>query len=161
MEKFWKAALAAGGVCAIGAFVFLSIYKEWLTLDIFGTLTSNQTFIIMSLFLVLVFLLAIATLIAWIIDRRSQKPPKSGSVSFTIPDNCSFRQAARALAKEAKATIIFSNIPDNNLDSILKNQPLSASTTKRVLELLGGLSNQDFPKYEVTFFDGKYVITAS
>ena len=55
MEKFWKHALAAAGVCAIGFFVFMSLYKEWLELSIFSKLTQDQTFILMILFLIIVF----------------------------------------------------------------------------------------------------------
>lgn len=55
MDKFWKAALAVGGVSAIGAFVFWSLYKDWLSLDIFSKMTSDQTFQIMIIFLCLTF----------------------------------------------------------------------------------------------------------
>ena len=55
MDKFWKAALAAGGVSAIGAFVFYSLYKDWLALPIFSKMTADQTFEIMKIFLYLTF----------------------------------------------------------------------------------------------------------
>ena len=55
MEKFWKAALAVGGLGSVGAFVFYSLYKQWLTLHIFSMLSSDQTFEIMRIFLYLTF----------------------------------------------------------------------------------------------------------
>lgn len=55
MEKFWKAALAVGGLGTVGAFVFWSLYKQWLSLPIFSMLSSDQTFEIMKMFLLLTF----------------------------------------------------------------------------------------------------------
>ena len=55
MDKFWKAALAVGGVAAIGEFVLWSLYKDWLTLPIFSNMTPEQTFQIMKMFLWFVF----------------------------------------------------------------------------------------------------------
>ncbi len=51
MDSFWKAALAVGGVAAIGAFVLWSLYKDWLALPIFSKMTPEQTFQIMKMFL--------------------------------------------------------------------------------------------------------------
>ena len=55
MEKFWKAALAVGGLGTVGAFVFWSLYNQWLTLPIFSTLSPDQPFEIMKIFLYLTF----------------------------------------------------------------------------------------------------------
>lgn len=65
MDKFWKAAIAATGLGGIGAFVFWSLYRQWLTLPIFSQLTSEHTFIIMLVFLGLSFLSSLAMLIAY------------------------------------------------------------------------------------------------
>ena len=54
-EKFWKLALTVGGLASVGAFVFWSLYKEWLTLPIFSELTSDQTYQLMILFLCFTF----------------------------------------------------------------------------------------------------------
>lgn len=56
MEKFWEIAVTTAGIGAVGAFVFFILYKRWLQLQIFHTLTSRQTFAIMLVFLGLVFL---------------------------------------------------------------------------------------------------------
>jgi len=54
-EKFWKLALTVGGLASVGAFVFWSLYKDWLSLSIFAALTSEQTYQLMLLFLWLTF----------------------------------------------------------------------------------------------------------
>lgn len=55
MEKFWKIALTVGGLGTVGAFIFWSLYKQWLSLPIFSMLSSDQTFEIMKMFLLLTF----------------------------------------------------------------------------------------------------------
>ena len=54
-EKIWKLALTVGGLASVGAFVFWSLYKEWLSLPIFSALTSEQTYQLMLVFLWLTF----------------------------------------------------------------------------------------------------------
>ena len=54
-DRFWKAALTVGGLGAVGAFVFWSLYKDWLKLSIFERMTQGQTFALMVIFLVLTF----------------------------------------------------------------------------------------------------------
>ena len=66
METLWKAAFAVGGVAAIGAFVLWSLYQRWLRLPVFATLTPEQTFILMLVFLSLVFACALAMIIAFV-----------------------------------------------------------------------------------------------
>lgn len=65
MEKFWKAAIAVSGLGAVGAFLFWSLYKNWLTLPIFAGLTPDQTFIVMLVFLGLTFLALLAVLLTY------------------------------------------------------------------------------------------------
>lgn len=73
MEKFWRAAVGVAGIGAVAFFVFLGLYKRWLSLNIFSSLTSQQTFVLMILFLVLTFLALIAGVMAW---RSSNKTPQ-------------------------------------------------------------------------------------
>lgn len=54
-DRFWRTAIAVCGLGAVGAFVFWSLYKNWLSLPIFERLSQDQTFIIMITFLVLTF----------------------------------------------------------------------------------------------------------
>ncbi|WP_222832718.1 hypothetical protein [Pseudomonas sp. SC3(2021)] len=71
MERLWKAAFTVGGVAAIGAFVFWSLYKEWLSLPIFSQITAEQTFVVMLVFLGLTFLSLLAAFALHIIGGRS------------------------------------------------------------------------------------------
>jgi len=65
MTQFWKTAIAVCGFGAVGAFVFWSLYTDWLRLPIFATLTPEQTFIVMLAFLGLTFLALMAMLVVW------------------------------------------------------------------------------------------------
>ena len=65
MNKFWNAAFAFCGFSAVAAFVFWSLYKQWLALPIFERLTQQQTFIVMLVFLVLAFAGLIAMLVVY------------------------------------------------------------------------------------------------
>ncbi len=69
MNKFWTAALGVGGLGAVGAFVFLSLYMKWLTLTPFSQLTSDQTFALMCLFLGFVFAEMIVLAIVYVSMR--------------------------------------------------------------------------------------------
>jgi len=55
MEKLWKIAITISGLGGIGAFVFWSLYKEWLTLPIFAKMSPIHTFILMLTFLIFTF----------------------------------------------------------------------------------------------------------
>ena len=70
VAQLWKPALAVGGVAAIGAFVFWSLYKDWLKLDIFSRMSADQTFHIMIVFLLLVFIAAITLVISWVYLKK-------------------------------------------------------------------------------------------
>ena len=74
MNKFWKAALAVGGIAAIGAFVFWSLYKDWLALPIFSKMTPEQTFEIMKIFLWLTFGSLAFMVVTYLISKKHDKP---------------------------------------------------------------------------------------
>jgi len=74
MERLWSVAFAIGGMAAVGAFVFWSLYSKWLSLPIFSKLTQEQTFVIMLVFLSLTFLSLIIILI-----KKGRKNPKINS----------------------------------------------------------------------------------
>ena len=59
INSFWKAALKAGGLATIGAYLVYTLCKDWLKLPIFAQMTGTQTFWIMLVFLVLLFGLAL------------------------------------------------------------------------------------------------------
>jgi len=79
MDKFWKAALAVGGVSTIGAFVFWSLYKDWLTLPIFSKMTPDQTYDIMKVFLYLVFGAFAIFVLTYIIGAGQKKHSDNSS----------------------------------------------------------------------------------
>lgn len=87
MEKFWKAALAVGGVAAIGAFVFWSLYKQWLALPIFSTLSANQTFAVMLVFLFLTFLALAGFLFAYIRGGKTSAQTGTTDHAFALHES--------------------------------------------------------------------------
>ncbi|MDA7980486.1 MAG: hypothetical protein MPJ50_17145 [Pirellulales bacterium] len=62
MNEIWKIAVGIAGLGAIAAFVVWSLYREWLRLPIFQTLTKKQQFTLFLVFLILTFLFGIAGL---------------------------------------------------------------------------------------------------
>lgn len=76
MEKFWKIALTIGGLGTVGAFVFWSLYKQWLSLPIFSMLSSDQTFEIMKIFLFLTFASLLVFGILYLFHLFHHSPPK-------------------------------------------------------------------------------------
>jgi hypothetical protein len=66
VEKLWKAAFAICGLSGVAAFVFWSLYKQWLTLSIFTRVNQNQTFVLMLTFLSLTFVALIVMLFAYL-----------------------------------------------------------------------------------------------
>ena len=149
INKFWKPALAVGGVAAIGAFIFYALYKQWLELQIFSALTSKDTFIVMLVFLVLVFIIVMAMLILWYLDRGRIQIQNKNGVSFSIPQGCTFEQAIRALVSEAAAVVQFEGFSKKQLKVKLTPQKISTVSTLRAIELIKGVAPQSFPKYSV------------
>lgn len=82
MEKFWKVAITISGLGAIGAFVFWSLYKQWLTLPIFSRLDSSQTFVIMLTFLGLTFLSLLAMLLVYFRLQTSNREAPEGNLEL-------------------------------------------------------------------------------
>ena len=74
-SKFWIAALSVGGIGTVGVYAFLNLYREWLKLHIFVALSATQTFILMIIFLVLVFLALVCCVYAYM------KKPTAGNSS--------------------------------------------------------------------------------
>ena len=74
MPEVWQVAITIAGLGAVGAFVFWSLYREWLRLPIFPKLTKQQAFRLMQIFLVLTFLALIAVLVtyAYVHSKQAQ-----------------------------------------------------------------------------------------
>ena len=70
MSGIWKAAITATGLCGVGAFVFWSLYKDWLALPIFSKMDKDQTFTIMIMFLILAFVASMTMVIAGIYLKK-------------------------------------------------------------------------------------------
>lgn len=87
MEKFWKAALAVGGVSAIGAFVFWSLYKDWLALPIFSKMSPEQTFEIMKIFLYLAFAALVLFVFAYVRGSGLRKQNESKEHVFNLHES--------------------------------------------------------------------------
>ncbi len=79
MQTFWKAALPVGGLCAIAAALFWSLYSKWLDLKIFVGLSQDQTFYLMVLFLVLTALIVGAILYIYF-----TRPPGALTISGNV-----------------------------------------------------------------------------
>ena len=68
--KFWTASLGVAGFGAVGAFVLWSNYQKWLDLPIFSRLTSDQSFWLFFLFIVLTFVFAVVAAILWFLQQK-------------------------------------------------------------------------------------------
>src|SRR5215470_1378465 len=79
MERFWKAAVGIGGVAAIGAFVFWSLYRDWLRLPLFSQISPHQTFQLMLIFLSLTFLSLVGMLIVYVWTKHLEAKRNGGS----------------------------------------------------------------------------------
>jgi len=79
MERFWKAAVGIGGVAAIGAFVFWSLYRDWLRLPLFSQISPQQTFQLMLIFLSLTFLSLVGMLIVYVWTKHLEAKRNGGS----------------------------------------------------------------------------------
>ena len=66
VDRFWKAAIKICGIGAVGAFVLWSLYKEWLHLPVFSSLSSAQTLVVFVVFLVVTLAFGMAALWAYV-----------------------------------------------------------------------------------------------
>ena len=63
MDEVWKIAIGLTGLSGVAAFVFLSLYKEWINAPVLSDLTRKQKYNLRRLFLVLTFGFAIFALV--------------------------------------------------------------------------------------------------
>ena len=85
-DRFWRAALAVGGVAAIGAFVFWSLYQKWLSLPIFSKLSPDQTYVVMIIFLIFVFVALIFFVIAYLFRGKNVISAGNADSVFKLND---------------------------------------------------------------------------
>ncbi len=62
MEAFWKIVVSVTGIAGVGAFVFYGLYKNWLKLPAFASLTRDQRYRLFIIFLILTFAFAVLAL---------------------------------------------------------------------------------------------------
>lgn len=67
------------GLAGVSAFVFASIYNQWLQLKVFSSLTSEQTFYALLVSLLLLFIFSITLLLL----HYKEKKPAGNSASAT------------------------------------------------------------------------------
>lgn len=78
--ELWKVAFgSAGGVAAIGAFVMLSVYRNWLKLPIFQKTTKDQQYSLFRLMLILTFLFAVVLAILWFLKPSGSQAPTAAN----------------------------------------------------------------------------------
>lgn len=62
MDDLWEVAIGLTGIAGVGAFVFLSLYKEWIIAPVLMGLTKVQKYRLLMTFLVLTFAFAAAAI---------------------------------------------------------------------------------------------------
>lgn len=132
MNRLWRAAIAACGLSAVAAFVFWSLYKHWLTLPIFSQIDSQQTFVIMLVFLSLTFLALIAMLVVYVRSHRA------GTPSFST-ETADRRLALLSVGHDAKWASVAQNIQKD----VPMELPPGAVAELRKLARQAGLNPHD------------------
>lgn len=79
----WRGIITATGVAGVGAFVFWSLYKQWLSLPIFDKLTQRQTFALMVMFLGLTFTAAMTLIVMYAFQHRPET--KGPAIAMAAP----------------------------------------------------------------------------
>ncbi len=144
MDEFWKLALGIAGLGAIASFVVWSLYREWLRLPIFQTLTKKQQFTLFQTFLILTFLFGLAGLGTY------------AFVSLKIDDTTPTEPAELRVQR-----IRFDETNPRNLDILLQNKGGSAALITKAtvdVERIWSLFQDNNVPRRVTP-SGKYVIT--
>lgn len=160
MEKFWRAALAVAGLGAVGAFVFWSLYSQWIKLGIFGNLTSSQTFYLMLAFLVLTFFALIAALVTYSKLQRTDGTPAINAATYSIPANWTFKASAEKIA--GRRIVEFVGFKNEELSAPMQGKEFEASTDIAALSQLRLLANGRVRLYTVQQdHQGKIVLRIS
>lgn len=160
MAKFWRAALAVAGLGAIGAFVFWSLYSKWVSLGIFSNLSSEQTFILMLVFLGLTFLALIAALITYANLQKGGSNLEINAGTYSIPPNWTFKTSAEKLA--GRRIVEFVGFYQRELLAPVQAKEFEASTDIAALAQLRLLTNGKVRPYTTQVdLQGKIVLRIS
>ena len=159
MEKFWKIALGVAGLGAIASFVIWSIYSDVIRLPIFSKLTKDQTFTLLVIVIIFTFLFTLtAMIIYFLLEKNKPKTTPNPKVYLSVPENWTFEQAARAIAKYSRSLINFEGFSKVELSEILKPGDITAYSVEDALKQLAYLSN-NLPTYRVSIKKGVYQIS--
>lgn len=145
MEKFWRAALAVAGLGAVGAFVFWSLYKQWLSLGIFSQLDPIHTFKLMLAFLALTFLALIAILMVYLLSKSQRLAPDANA--YSIPAGSTFKFAVEKIA--LNRLVQFDNFSDQELDALLDPKAFQAPNDIEAIKQLRLLTKGQIRPYTV------------
>ncbi len=66
MDAIWRVAITITGIGGVAAFVLFMLYREWLRLPIFSTMTKDQQFRLFRQFLYLTFVFAVLGLLSYV-----------------------------------------------------------------------------------------------
>jgi len=77
MDALWKIALTVGGGSAIGAILFWALYSKVVEASFLSTMTSDQTFWTMIIFMALTFL----SLVTFVLAFRKRTRASGGSIT--------------------------------------------------------------------------------
>lgn len=103
MYEFWKIAVGVAGLGAVVSFVVWSVYKQWLKLPIFQTVTKKQQFLLFRLLIIFTFLFGLAGLgtYAYLKYLKRVEPNSRASKSLVVlVDSFSRRHVLEQLEKE-------------------------------------------------------------
>lgn len=140
MDKFWKAALVVGGLATVGAFIFWSLYKQWLALPIFSALSQDQTFSIMLVFLGLSFIAFVILVTA----NNGKAPPKT------------HQSTTDGIAQRAYVTVSDADVSDLTVEGaptvavVIKN---TGTTPAYDLTWRATFAAREFPNTQEIFLD--------
>lgn len=110
----------------------------------------------------LVFLLVVGAVTLFALDRYAPKKLAGHGVAFSIPKNgATFKAVVSALVASEQTTVTFENFTQDELDSVVASQDISAPTVENAILRVRGLTDGIRP-YEVTKTDfGGYAVIAS
>ena len=107
MDELWKVAIGLTGLSGIGAFVFLSLYKEWIVAPALSDLTKVHKFKLLRLFLILTFLFAVATLVAAAYAKQQENEPLVRSKEeFYEMQQAKYERGLKLLQEKAKDPLL-------------------------------------------------------
>jgi hypothetical protein len=84
--QLWKSAIALTGLAGVAAFVFWSLYSNWLKLPIFSQLNSGQTFVLMLVFLIVAFAALLLMLVTYMVTRGQSAPASAAAGHKNAPN---------------------------------------------------------------------------